>query len=275
MPELIRRGYVWIAQPPLYKLKSGKKSRFLEDQNALDLEIAGIGSEHLVAPTGATGEPLAASILELRGAYRAIEEIGLKLKSDELADALVTSGVVAAIATAKGFERKIGQTEKLLNAGRDSKKDGKWSLHVNGTDIVAAFEIEGVIETTRMKTTDFVNGDGRMVAKLQDKIDALFGAGDFEISGKRERVLGPLALWRLVEARGRKGTEIQRFKGLGEMNADELWDTTLDPNARRLLQVDIVDTERADELFSILMGEAVEQRRAFIEEHGLEADLDI
>ena len=275
VPELIRRGYVWIAQPPLYKLKSGRKERFLDDQQALDREITGIGCDGIVAPGGQTADALAELVLEIRSGFKAIHGLATRCGSTELADAMVTSGLVAAIAGNKGYDRKLAAAERLLNAKRDARRDGKWSILVKDQDIVAAFEVEGVVETIRLRIADFQGSDGRAIARLQDKIDALMGSGEFTVAGAPQRIPGPISLWSAIEARGRKGVEIQRFKGLGEMNPDELWSTTLDPAARRLLRVDILDAEQADERFTVLMGDAVEQRRSFIEEHGLEAELDL
>jgi len=274
MPDLIDRGHLYIAQPPLYKAAKGKSERYLKDETAMDAFLIQEGSSGAVL-TLASGAQVAGADLE----RLAHEAAAFKSQVDRLASrapraVLEQAALVGAVVpepTAEAAE----QAALRLNALADEGEAG-WAGRVD-RDGALVFErvVRGVTERAVLDHPLLVSTDARRLAERAAAMDAYGGTAVLRRGGDETRVFGPLSLLEAVRAAGRKGLSIQRYKGLGEMNADQLWETTLDSDVRSLLQVKVSHADDADEMFSKLMGDVVEPRREFIQENALDAEVDV
>jgi len=288
MPELIRRGYLYIAQPPLYKVKRGKRELFLKDDAALATFVLDAGVDSLVLRTREggvtlTGQPLRNLLDELlrfrelcerlkRFAEPAVVKAAVRdtaLDVDALHDEARVEQAVAQLQTSLG---RAHPDRAFTFVIKDDAEHGCKKIEVQSRAGVASRNSS--VDHALLSTTDW-----RRLRELQTAIVAL-GAPPFLVSegdgGETVEVPDVDALWTFVDVRGHKGLALQRYKGLGEMNADTLWDTTMNPETRVLLQVRIDDGLEAEKLFSVLMGDQVEPRREFIEQNAMEVrNLDI
>jgi DNA gyrase subunit B len=292
MPKLIDNGYLYIAQPPLYKVKKGKKLRYLQDDEALRSFLIETGTDNVrlsmaEGSTQLTGEPLRNLVKDLSRFRLLLENIGHRV------DPLVVEGLITATdlriedLADKG---KIEAALETLEAYVHSKREGELSATIEQDEEHDRQRV--VIETQdgvsrRITTVDFDFLSAGNVSELRQIHQGIRALGeppfvvtmldkDGRPSGDPTEVPDIESWWLNMEARARKGLGIQRYKGLGEMNPDELWETTMDPDMRTLLQVRIDDALEAEELFSVLMGDQVEPRRAFIESNALNVkNLDI
>ncbi|HTU60138.1 MAG TPA: DNA gyrase subunit B, partial [Polyangiales bacterium] len=281
-----------IAQPPLYKVKRGKKEQFLKDDEAMSryLRDAGIdglivraeGSSHAI-----TGEPLARLIEDL-DRFRALLHKLSRKQDSRVIEAFIRATDLGReeLTDAAALERaKDAVREYLLrkypdfglfeaNVQRD-EEHGRYSLVIN-TRLGASSRV------TVFDFTFLASGDFEKLYDIERGVRALgsppfYSLDSHEQEASEGEQIGDIdALHRFVETRARRGLDTQRYKGLGEMNAETLWETTMDPDARVLLQVRIDDAVQAEELFSVLMGDEVEPRRDFIENNALSVkNLDI
>jgi DNA gyrase subunit B len=296
MPELIERGYLYIAQPPLYRARRGKKDMYLKDQAGLDRFFLEHGVEGLAvrASRGPTlsGEPLLRLAERLRLFRRALSKI------DRRADAAIIGQALHAAPLGKNELRdrtKVDTAVPLIRARLEKTKPDILPL-----DIEVGWEEEHGAARIRIKprpgaaarpvVIDWSLVDSAEYEELyaiEQDVRSIGPAPYFvrEVEkaterGERAREETELqdadALWDHIDARGRKGTQVQRYKGLGEMNPAQLWETTLDPNTRVMLQVRLDDAVQTDQIFTILMGDQVEPRRQFIEDNALNVkNLDI
>ena len=270
MPELIERGHIYIAQPPLYKIKHGKQERYVKDDHELKQYLLGLaltGAE-LHTHTGKpplTGETLAKIANEYLLAEAVIERMS-RLIDSEAMHALFRHPNI-----------------KLNSEAEATKSAASLVAHVAGIEISP--EYDAITEGFRLKITrmqhgnirtshldqDFLrSGDYVQIKKTAQVLDQLLGPDAYVKRGEERQSVREFkeALdWLLQEVK--KGIGMQRYKGLGEMNPTQLWETTMDPNSRRLLRAQIEDSIAADEIFTTLMGDAVEPRRAFIENNAL------
>lgn len=293
MTEIIRRGFLYIAQPPLYKVKRGKKERFLKDDDAMAEYVLDAGTDGLlIRPTGGgvslTGVTLRRLMDDLFRWKQLLKRIDLRADSrlveavirgtDLDAQALTEPGRVES--SLAGIEEQLGRRyPDLLPLKAEITRDEEY-----GRDRITIRTRAGV--STRATQIDFnllSSGDVGQLRAIWSGIKALgeppFEGVTVDEAGNEEdsAIVGDIdSLWDFVDSRGRKGLYIQRYKGLGEMNADTLWDTTMNPEARVLLQVRIDDAVQTEQIFSVLMGDEVEPRREFIEKNALEVkNLDI
>jgi DNA gyrase subunit B len=272
MPELVERGHIYIAQPPLYKLKAGKQEMYLKDDFELKQQLLKIALNGAELRPAAEAEPLATTTLEeIARKYLLAEAVVERLSRtlDGAALRALVNGITidltddkSAAASARELQAAIGESAVRVQASYDPKTERrrvvvKRTMHGNVHDYV--FD------------EDFVaSGD---YGQLRDAALVLTGLIREGATVKRgEQTLAVSSFqqaldWLLEQARGSVST--QRYKGLGEMNAEQLWETTMDPAVRRLLKVQIDDAIAADEIFLTLMGENVEPRRAFIEGNAL------
>ena len=276
MPQLIEQGYLYIAQPPLYRAKRGNDQRYLKDDAALE-----------------------AFLLERALGDSVLHSGGVDISGDELREAAVWIGQL--VHRLRGMENTLPQTylEQVAIAGlmslsalNDAGKDAALAARLNAISLphergwVATSDeygvkigrtVRGVAEHYTLDAAVLRTAEARYLAERAERMAELFNV-DATLSidgGAAKPVHGPAAMWDSLLAHGRKGLVISRFKGLGEMNPEELWATTLDPQARRLLQVKISDAEGTDQIFSTLMGDVVEPRREFIVNNALKvANLD-
>ncbi len=287
MRELIDRGHVYIAQPPLYKLARGKQSRYLKDEPALAEYLTQSALEEAAIFTNAEAPPLAGEALaELVSSYQAVASDTERLARVYPRDVLWAMMAVPSLATedlvdeAKVQAFATSLSERLLTP---QDKSVVYEIFVR-QDPERGFYYPVVRRTAHSVATDTVLGRGFFdspeylaLRALGERLDGLIEADGFFQRGEKRFDTQDFAAgldWLLAEAR--KGCSIQRYKGLGEMNPEQLWETTMDPEARRMLQVTIEDAFLADQMFSTLMGDDVEPRREFIEQNALAvANLDI
>ena len=274
MPELIERGHLFIAQPPLYKVTRGRSERYMKDQAEMDASLLEEGASESSLRL-ADGSVIAGADLNERVAAARL----VKLAVDRLAPRAPAFAVeVAALAGAlmpDADAKAIEAATALLNRLADEGEDG-WTGHETDEGaLVFAREVRGVTETVVLDHSIRVTPDAKRLTERAAVIASDY-AGEALFSGKTGdvRIVTPSQLVTTVATAGAKGMKIQRYKGLGEMNPDQLWETTLDPNARSLLRVRVDELAEADDLFSKLMGDVVEPRRDFITTHALEAAVD-
>ncbi len=282
MRDLILAGHIYIAQPPLYRVKRGSSEVYLKDDRAMDT--------HLVT------EGLADAVLALHdGSQRAGDDLRAVVDDARQADALlrplarrVPLAVAEQVAVAGAFngavladvERARMAAEyvaRRLDASAPVDERG-WSGTADDTGgIVLARELHGVRERHVIDRSLIVSAEALKLDAMAANLQATYqGPATLQLKARRVEIFGPTALAREVLAEGRKGLSISRFKGLGEMNPDQLWRTTLDPGSRALLQVKIKDVEESNEIFETLMGEVVEPRREFIQANALKVvNLDV
>ncbi|MGN6548757.1 MAG: DNA topoisomerase (ATP-hydrolyzing) subunit B [Pararhizobium sp.] len=282
MPSLIERGHLYIAQPPLYKVSRGKSAQYLKDEKALEDYLVDMGLEEAALELG-SGEVRAGA--DLRGVIQDALRLrglldGLHSRYDRsvieqaaIAGALnpeLTANAEAAAATAAEVARRLDLISEETERGWHGTVTDNGSLRFERT-------VRGVRESFLIDAGLIGSSDARYIDQMTPRLKELYGAPP--VLRRKEAsvpITGPRALLDQIFATGRKGLTMQRYKGLGEMNAEQLWETTLDPHARSLLQVRVNDATNADGLFSRLMGDEVEPRREFIQDNALSvANLDI
>jgi len=272
MPEVIERGYLYIAQPPLYKASKGKSIRYLKDDPELEIYLIdeGVDQATLDLPNGErlTGQDLLALVQTARGAKANIERLALRapafaIEQAALAGLLGSNGDAAAAAARLDLYAEEG--------------DGPWTGDPAAGGGYAFSRIKrGVSERVVLDELLLHAADARRLAERSVALAEVFsGVATFTRKERTAKVRGPLDLVNAVMDNGRRGLSIQRYKGLGEMNAEQLWETTLDVEARTLLQVRVNHADDADDMFTRLMGDLVEPRREFIQENALDAEVDV
>jgi DNA gyrase subunit B len=292
MPQLIDKGYLYIAQPPLYKVKKGKKLRYLQDDDALSRHLIELGTDNvqLSMKEGSTklvGEPLRNLLKDVARFRLLLENIGHRV-DPLVVEALVTATdlEVEDLTDRQKVEAGIAALEKFVHAKRQGKLEAtiEQDEEHDRQRVIIETQDGG---TNRVTTLDFDFLTAGNIAELRQIYQGIRALGQppfvltvldkgGQPAGESSEVPDIEALWSTMDARARKGLGIQRYKGLGEMNPEELWETTMDPETRTLLQVRIEDALEAEELFSVLMGDQVEPRRAFIESNALNVtNLDI
>ncbi|MCG8370222.1 MAG: toprim domain-containing protein, partial [Proteobacteria bacterium] len=294
MPELIERGHVYIAQPPLYKIKRGKQEVYVKDDAELDAYLLNAAMDGAALYVNAGAPALAGAGLEaLAREYIAVENIvaRLALRYDEAVLRAINTlpGVSAEDAEdldalAKWTERLSAALPKHAGDRAGNGNGGSYSAALERGDEdgegvrIAVTRVQHGLGATRYLPREFFGtNEYRHMTELAAKLDDLLSEGAFVRRGEREQSIDSFAAaveWLMSEAR--RGQSIQRYKGLGEMNPEQLWDTTVNPDTRRLMQVRIEDAVKADEIFTTLMGDQVEPRREFIERNALTVEnLDI
>jgi DNA gyrase subunit B len=285
MRDLIERGYLYIAQPPLFKAAKGKSAIYLKDERALDDHLIQTGLEGATLQLG-SGSVLAKDDLRntvdiARSVTNLVKPLALSrrvtsqavIEQAAIAGALkpdVLADPVLAKQTADYIAKRLDVVSPLLEKGwtGEPMADGGLAFTRRLRGVSERHVIDGPL--TR-------SAEARKLDALADELQAVYQKpGIFAVKDKETRISSPTELFAAVLEAGRKGVTIQRYKGLGEMNPDQLWETTLDPEARTLLQVRINHADEADEIFSTLMGDVVEPRREFIQENALKvANLDV
>jgi DNA gyrase subunit B len=294
MPELIDRGHVYIAQPPLYKIKKGKQEVYVKDDAELNSYLLNAALDNAALHVNAEAPPLTGAPLEsLAREHIAVEHIILRLSGRY--DEVVLRALTRCSAVTEEMIDDLDALEAWtaeLSAALPTPK-GERPTNGNGGSYVAEFdrgdgEGEGVrvairrfhhgLSQTRYLPREFFDtNEYRHIMQLAGKLRELLGEDAWIERGERRADVDNFAEavdWLMNEAR--RGQSIQRYKGLGEMNPEQLWDTTVNPETRRLMQVRIEDAVKADEIFTTLMGDHVEPRREFIEKNALTvSNLDI
>lgn len=283
MPEVIERGYLYIAQPPLYKVKRGNGGeRYLKDDYEMEqfLIDSALGDMKLRASDGTerAGNDLK-DLLEIISPLRT-RIMNLSRKSGNR-DAIEQAAIIGAfdpivLDNVDAGEKAANFLAERMN-GLAMKNEDTWKgefTPVGG--YVLTRMVRGVQEQLRISADQIASPDAKVLNKARQMMEEnFFGMAEIIIGDKvGARVTGPVGFFESVMELGKKGLQMQRYKGLGEMNPEQLWETTLDPEARILLQVNVKDAEKASELFSTLMGDVVEPRRDFIQENALKAAVD-
>jgi len=282
MPELIERGYLYIAQPPLYKVTKGKSSQYLKDERALEdfLIDGGLEEASLELTNGEvrTGSDLKSVITTALKIKTLLAGIHSRYNKDVVEQAAIAGALNAEMMNDPALAVQAADyVAKRLDIISDETERG-WQGTI-GEDGGLLFErmVRGVKEVAQIDMALIGSADARRLDGFAGELQEVYGKPPvFRRKDSFFNVSGPLALLEHIFEVGRKGLALQRYKGLGEMNPDQLWETTLDPDARSLLQVKVSEAAEADDLFTRLMGEEVEPRRDFIQTNALNvANLDI
>jgi DNA gyrase subunit B len=273
MPELIERGHVYIAQPPLYKIKHGKSERYLKDEHELKQTLLQLALAEAELHTAVNAQVLSKDALEKVAkdyllAEAVIERVS-RLIDQEVLYALLRQPVQLDLADEKAAHnsaRALGELLAPLGMKVEARYDDK-----SERNVLAVSRTQHGIERHCYIDADFVqSGDYDQIKRTAQVLQGLLGDGAYVKRGDRQqqvREFREAIEWLLDEVQN--GVSIQRYKGLGEMNPEQLWETTMDPQTRRLLKTQIEDAISAEEIFSTLMGDEVEPRRQFIESNAL------
>lgn len=278
MPQLIDRGYLYIAQPPLYKVKRGKASElYLKDERALEDYLIDVSLADLSIVDGSgdvrSGNDLREMLLTSRKMRNSINALTAKAGNRRVVEQAAIAGAFDPEIfdnVAKGEQYAASLAERLNNIASKGEKNWKVEFTPVGGYVVSC-TVRGVTERVRLASERLRSPDAVRMHKGRAWLQEAFNKPVEIREGEKilAKVNGPAALYDRIQEYGRKGLAIQRYKGLGEMNPEQLWETTLDPNVRTLLQVNVADAVKADEIFSTLMGDVVEPRREFIQDNAL------
>lgn len=276
MPELIEGGYLYIAQPPLYKVARGKSEVYLKDQAALDdyLIQQGIDGAQLQQGNGEVivGQDLARVVDEARQLKRVLDAFPTHYPRHILEQAAIAGAFVpgAVDADLQGVADKVAKRLDLIALEYEKGWQGRIT---QDRGIKLARILRGVEEVRTLDGPMLRSGEARKTGSFTESLQAVYNQpATLERKDRRQVIQGPLDLLKAILDEGEKGLSLQRYKGLGEMNPDQLWETTLDPDARTLLQVTVDDMAEADDLFTKLMGDVVEPRREFIQQNALSVE---
>jgi DNA gyrase subunit B len=272
MPELVERGHIYIAQPPLYKAKLGKEERYLKDEHELNEFMLKQALVEAALHPGAGREPISGQALaQLAKSYllsEAVIERVSRLIDREVLQAILRGVQVdltrrdTAEASAEALEAAIGGNGVAVAPHFDQKTE-RYQVRIERTR-------HGNVRMTAIDTEFIHSGDYAQIRSSAEMLRGLIGEGAFVQRGEKKQPIRDFAeamRWLLGEVQ--RSMTLQRYKGLGEMNPEQLWETTMDTAARRLLKVQIEDGIAADEIFTKLMGDEVEPRRMFIESNAL------
>ena len=275
MPELIERGHVFIAQPPLYKVSKGKQHRYIKDQAEMDAYLIeeGVADAALDFPGGErrAGLDLQSLVREAKAFRAGVDRLSQRAPAFAIEQAAL-AGLFAENADAVAAAAQAASRFDLYA----EEGDGPWSGAPGPPGAVAFERVRRAVSERVVVEEPLIRSlDARRLAERAAAFEGLFDApAVFRRKDKTTTIRGPLALLAAVLDAGKKGIAIQRYKGLGEMNPEQLWETTLDANARTLLKVEVEHADDADDLFAKLMGDVVEPRREFIQENALDAAVD-
>jgi DNA gyrase subunit B len=287
MPELIERGHIYIAQPPLYKIKRGKQESYVKDDNELNQVLLNAALENAGLHVNGEAPPLSGSALELLARkYMEVQAI-IKRWSRRYDDRLLEQLIYMPEVSPANFDRVewLRGWAHDLNQRLNALADGTRTYRVELRSAADSHAARVIVHKTEHGTPShkylprefFESAEYQRIADLARTLAGLIGEGAYVTRGSDRQDIGSFKeamKWLFEQAR--KGQTIQRYKGLGEMNPEQLWETTINPETRRLMQVKIEDAVAADDIFTTLMGDQVEPRREFIEKNALSVtNLDI
>jgi DNA gyrase subunit B len=286
MPELIERGHLYIAQPPLYKVTRGKSSQYLKDEAAFEDYLISTGLEDASLTLGSgevrTGQDLRAAVEDALAVRQLLNGLHTRYSHSVVEQAAIAGGLNPELFNDLGQATAMAEAiaERLDMISEDTERGWKGTTsRSNEGPGGYSFErtVRGVREIVHLDMGLINSADARQLDRFAPRLSEIYSQQPvLRRKEGSQTISGPLALLDAVFAIGRRGLTMQRYKGLGEMNAEQLWETTLDPNVRSLLQVKVNDASGADELFARLMGDEVEPRREFIQDNALSvANLDI
>ncbi len=283
MRELIDRGHIYIAQPPLFKVKRGSSEQYLKDERSLEDYLLETGTDDAVLTTQSGTAHAGPDLLDLaqkaRDIVHALEGLNTRYNRKLIEQAAIVGGLDAEALSddARTAEiltrvsRRLDRISDEVERGWTAETDGDGGLNVART-------VRGVTERHTIDASLLASADARKLRQMFERVaDIYTGTAKLSRKDQTTEIFGPASLFEAVTSFGKKGVSLQRYKGLGEMNPSQLWETTLDPNVRTLLKVQVdEDDSEVGILFSELMGDVVEPRRIFIQDNALSvANLDV
>ncbi len=283
MPELVERGYLYIAQPPLYRAKRGASEVYLKDDEALEDYLLGAAVDEgtvLTLHDGAqlAGQDLRRLVEEARESKTLLERLSRHVPTRIVEQAAILGALNPQILSDGEHAAAIGDyAAKRLDALETEAERGWAGTVLEDGGLAFTRTLRGVGERHIIDSALIQSTEARKLDEKAGELQKYYARhGDLVVKDRSVTVTGPVSLVEAIMAAGRKGIGMQRYKGLGEMNPEQLWETTLDPNARSLLQVRVSHADDAEEVFSTLMGDMVEPRRDFIQTNALKvANLDV
>jgi DNA gyrase subunit B len=281
MPSLIDGGFLYIAQPPLYKVTRGKSEQYLKDERALEDYLIETGLDDCLFKPASGEDRKGRDLLSLVEDARVIRNVLHNLHSRynrKVIEQAAIAGVLnpkitSDAATANAAADYIA---KRLDALAEEVERGWVGRFSEGGGFVFERTVRGVKDVAIIDDAVLGSADARKLDEYAAKLqEAYWRPGLLRRKDIETVVHGPVDLFESVTDAGRKGVALQRYKGLGEMNPSQLWETTLDTNERSLLQVRVKEVDEADDIFTKLMGDVVEPRREFIQDNSLSANVDV
>jgi DNA gyrase subunit B len=281
MREIIDRGHLFIAQPPLYKVSRGKSEQYLKDERALEDYLIDTGIEdavlELYSGEHRAGEDLRRLVEEARTVRGVLQGLHSRYSRRVVEQAAILSVLNSNIfGDPEKAKAAAPYIARRLDALSDETERGWQGQFTEAEGFQFERTLRGVKEVAIIDQALLGSADARKLDEHAASLQATYQRpGSFRRKDERVAVYGPVSLFEQVTAAGRKGLTLQRYKGLGEMNPDQLWETTLDTNARSLLQVNVKAIDEAEDIFAKLMGDEVEPRRVFIQDNALAASVDV
>src|SRR5262245_50295519 len=281
MRELIERGHIYIAQPPLYKVSRGKSEQYLKDERALEdyLIDAGLEDAVLNLANGETraGPDLRTLVEEARAIRNILHGLHSRYNRSVVEQAAIAGALRSDIfSDPENAEKAAQYIARRLDALAEETERGWHGSVVDGAAFQFERTVRGVKDVAIIDQALLGSADIRKLDEYAGSLQHVYPRhGTLRRKGDETAIHGPVGLFEAVTAAGRKGLTLQRYKGLGEMNPEQLWETTLDTNVRSLLQVRIKEVDEANVLFDQLMGDLVEPRRQFIQDNALTASVDV
>ncbi len=282
MPEVIERGHLYIAQPPLYKVKRGSSEQYLKDSKALEAYLVDTGLEAstLVLADGSerAGQDLRAIVEEALNIRSALDALHSRYSRQVIEQAAI-AGVLnpEVLASPEQATEAANYIARRLDTISEETERGWTGEPTTDGGLAFTREVRGVKESWTLDGKLIGSADALRLDRKADHLQEIYARpAKLRRKDGETVIFGPTGLLDAVFAAGRKGITMQRYKGLGEMNPEQLWETTLDPNVRTLLRVKVSELDEADDIFTKLMGDVVEPRRDFIRENALSvANLDV
>jgi DNA gyrase subunit B len=279
MAQVIERGHLYIAQPPLYKVTRGKSEQYLKDERALEDYLIATGLEDSVLrlSTGEerAGQDLKGLVEEARSIRNILNGLHSRYNRQVIEQAAIAGVLNSSIVdNRENAEEAARYIARRLDALAEETERGWQGSFTDGFHFERT--VRGVKEVAIIDQALLGSAEARKLDEHAASLQAIYPKhGLLRRKDEETHIHGPVGLFDVVTAAGRKGIALQRYKGLGEMNPDQLWETTLDLNARSLLQVKVKEGEEADNIFAELMGDLVEPRREFIQANALTASVDV
>ena len=281
MREIIDRGHLYIAQPPLYKVTRGKSEQYLKDERALEDYLIETGLDDCIFRTAAGDDRKGRDLLSLVEDARVIRAVLRNLHS-RYNRKVVEQAAIAGVLRHQVFgdlPKAVAAADyiaKRLDALADEVERGWTGRFVEGEGFLFERTVRGVKDAAIIDDALLGSADARKLDDYAPVLQQVYARpGSLRRKDSESVIHGPVDLFEAVTDAGRKGVALQRYKGLGEMNPDQLWETTLDTEARSLLQVKVKEVDEADDIFTKLMGDVVEPRREFIQDNSLSANVDV
>lgn len=282
MPELIEAGHLYIAQPPLYRAKKGNSEVYLKDDRSMEDHLieGGLSEAVLVTQAGGqiAGEDLKALVLKARDVKNTLLQMSRSFPL-RIVEQVAVSGAFnpEALSDTETANQAAGYIAKRLDQLESEYEKGWTGAAADSGGLLFERTVRGVTESHVLDAVTLHSSDARYLDAQAAQLQEIYThPAVLQIKEKQVDVFGPVSLIEGVLSEGKRGTSLQRYKGLGEMNPDQLWETTLDPEVRTLLQVKVSHADEAHEVFSTLMGDVVEHRREFIQDNALNVtNLDI